>query len=308
MDKPLNYNKLYYFKVLAECENYTKAAKSLFISQPSLSHSIRTLELDLGVRLFEKDGRNVKLSKYGKILASYVDRGIRDIEEGNRTMRNFLRKNSGIVDLGFLPILSYRFIPHFLREFYAEPENAQIVINLWQYYSSISIMKILDGSLDLCLCPFIPDVKNVDFIPVFRQQLICIVGLRHPLAKKRRINLNDISQYPLIRYTDSAGEIQTLINNLLVDCRCVPEKFQYMSEEIAMAGLVATGHKNCIAIVPNLEVLEYYPICKIAINHEKAHRDIFLARRNKPFVSPCAELLQSCILKYAATVKKRHFM
>ena len=61
----MNLNQLYYFSKLAEVEHYTKAAEALDISQPSLSHAIGSLEKELGTKLFEKQGRNVALTKYG---------------------------------------------------------------------------------------------------------------------------------------------------------------------------------------------------------------------------------------------------
>ena len=64
----MNLNQLYYFKTLAELEHYTKAAEKLNISQPTLSHSISSMEKELGANLFEKQGRNVVLTKYGADL------------------------------------------------------------------------------------------------------------------------------------------------------------------------------------------------------------------------------------------------
>ena len=64
----MNLNQLYYFSKLAEVEHYTKAAEALDISQPSLSHAIGSLEKELGTKLFEKQGRNVALTKYGRIF------------------------------------------------------------------------------------------------------------------------------------------------------------------------------------------------------------------------------------------------
>lgn len=64
----MNLNHLYYFRALAKEEHYTRTAKLLSITQPSLSHAISCLEEELGVQLFEKHGRNAKLTKYGKIF------------------------------------------------------------------------------------------------------------------------------------------------------------------------------------------------------------------------------------------------
>ena len=66
----LNLYHLRYFVTLAHLEHYTKAAEELMITQPSLSHAISLLEKELGVSLFEKEGRNIVLTKYGKMFFS----------------------------------------------------------------------------------------------------------------------------------------------------------------------------------------------------------------------------------------------
>jgi DNA-binding transcriptional LysR family regulator len=67
----MNLNQLQYFKILAQEEHYTRAAQMLSITQPSLSHAIAQLEEELGTRLFEKKGRNIVLTRYGKLFLPY---------------------------------------------------------------------------------------------------------------------------------------------------------------------------------------------------------------------------------------------
>ena len=62
----MNLQQLYYFRKLAEVQHYTKAAKALYITQPSLSDSISSLESELSVALFQKKGRGIELTKYGQ--------------------------------------------------------------------------------------------------------------------------------------------------------------------------------------------------------------------------------------------------
>lgn len=66
----MNLNQLHYFAVLARLQHYTKASEELEITQPSLSHAVNALEKEVGTRFFEKQGRNVVLTKYGKFFCS----------------------------------------------------------------------------------------------------------------------------------------------------------------------------------------------------------------------------------------------
>ena len=68
----MNLQQLYYFKTIAELEHYTKASQMLNITQSSLSHSINDLEKELGVLLFIRQGRNVRLTKCGAFFLEFV--------------------------------------------------------------------------------------------------------------------------------------------------------------------------------------------------------------------------------------------
>ena len=82
----MNYNYLLYFSVLAETEHYTQAAARLGISQPSLSSAIHNLEDELGgVRLFEKVGRNVRLTEHGRFYQLKVDSALKEHHSASLT-------------------------------------------------------------------------------------------------------------------------------------------------------------------------------------------------------------------------------
>ena len=92
----MNLNQLHYFSKLAKAEHYTKAAEELGISQPSLSHAIGSLEQELGTKLFEKQGRNVVLTKYGKIFREYVDETLRTLDAGVKKVRTLTGQTEGL--------------------------------------------------------------------------------------------------------------------------------------------------------------------------------------------------------------------
>ena len=84
----MNYNYLRYFSVLAQLEHYTLAAARLGISQPSLSSAIHQLEIELGdVRLFEKVGRNIRLTEEGRYYQEKVDAALHELHTASATLR-----------------------------------------------------------------------------------------------------------------------------------------------------------------------------------------------------------------------------
>lgn len=89
-----------YFVELAKEQQYTKAAKNLNITQPSLSHAIHQLEEELGVLLFEKTGRNTVLTRYGEEFLVYAENTIRTLDQGIRLMQKAAH-GEGVIRLGF---------------------------------------------------------------------------------------------------------------------------------------------------------------------------------------------------------------
>ena len=97
----MNLRHLKFFVVLAKTQHMAKAAELLNISQPSLSYAINSLEKELGVPLFEKDGRNIKLTNFGSIYLTYVQKSLSELDRGSEYISELLDINRGHINLGF---------------------------------------------------------------------------------------------------------------------------------------------------------------------------------------------------------------
>ena len=98
----MNLNQLHYFVTLAHIEHYTRAAEMLSITQPSLSHAISMLEQELETNLFEKRGRNVVLTKYGKVFLEYVEEALKILDSGVKKTRALTSDTGGVIDLAYI--------------------------------------------------------------------------------------------------------------------------------------------------------------------------------------------------------------
>ena len=96
----MNLNQLTYFVTLAQIENYTRAAKRLDITQPSLSHAISNLEKELQVPLFERHGRNVTMTKYGEMFLKYVQDSLHILNLGVERIQEAARIPGGSIPSG----------------------------------------------------------------------------------------------------------------------------------------------------------------------------------------------------------------
>ena len=106
----MNLFHLRYFETLARTEHYSKAAEILSITQPSLSYAISTLESELGIQLFEKRGRNIVLTKYGKAFYSNVKEILANLDNAVRDIK-LVANGEGEINIGFLRTLGTDYVP-----------------------------------------------------------------------------------------------------------------------------------------------------------------------------------------------------
>ena len=210
----MNLYHLRYFVTLAHLEHYTKAADVLAITQPSLSHAISSLEEELGVKLFEKNGRNVSLTKYGKTFLGDVEETLNRLDSSVNGLQ-LAGKGEGQIDVAFLRTLGVDFVPKIIRNFLTANEGKQINFNL--FCDKVLTGDILTGlkekKYDIGFCSKFDDEPLIEFIPVAKQDLVVIVPPGHPLAEKSEIHLEETLPYKQIIFKKRSG-LRQIIDQL----------------------------------------------------------------------------------------------
>lgn len=288
----MNLNHLNYFRVLAKLEHYTQAADKLSITQPSLSHAMSSLEKDLGTYLFEKQGRNIKLTKYGKIYFEYVDRALSELEKGERKLRELTNISSGTIELGYIYTLGPTFVPMLIKKFVTVEENKNIKFVFGQGTTKVLIEELKNEKYDMVLCSYVENEDEVDFIPIENEELVVIVSNEHPLAKKESIDLIDLDNYPFIGFSEKSG-IRPLINKLFEKIDLKPNIICEVEEDNAVAGLVEINYG--IAVVPRISSLKNYNIKILPIIKPTHERFIYLATLKNRYLTPSANLFKNFI-------------
>ena len=170
----MNLNQLYYFQKVAQLQHYHQAAKELNISQPSLSRSIANLEDELGVSLFQKNGRNIELTKYGSIFLEHVNRIIEEIKVAENKMKSLASNSSGHIDIGYVFPLAKSYIPRLVRSFLNQQENHEITFSLSQEITRNLIADLKNEKYDVVFGSLVPDEPEVEFVPVVNQEMVII--------------------------------------------------------------------------------------------------------------------------------------
>lgn len=285
----MNLKHLQYFRVLAKFEHYTKASEELFITQPSLSHAISELEKELGTYLFEKQGRNVRLTKYGRFFLDYVEKALFQLEEGEKNLQELISPDHGKVDLSFIYTLGPHFVPKLIQDFLKNEATKNISFSFSQGTTKNVIRGLKCGKFDLGFCSFLPNEPDIEFIPLVQEELVLIVHKNHPLAKYDSIDLKDIVSYKFISYSEESG-LRPFIDNLFKTAGIEPNIICQVEEDSAVAGLVSIDYG--ISIVPNIWIMKHFDIKIISIRNLKPKRFIYIASMKNKYLSPATNLFK----------------
>lgn len=292
----MNLNHLSYFRVLAKLEHYTQASDELSITQPSLSYAMSSLEKDLGTYLFEKQGRNVKLTKYGKIYFEYVDRALSELEKGEKKIRELTNEATGIIELGYIYTLGPSFIPSLIKEFTSIEENKKIKFSFGQGTTNSLIEELKSEKFDMIFCSYVENQEEIEFIPIANEELVVIVSNDHELAKKDKIDLIELDNYPFIGFGQKSGA-RPLIDGLFEKVNLTPNIICEVEEDNAIAGLVEINYG--ISIVPKIESLKHYNVKVLPITNSTHTRFIYLATLKNKYLTPSVRLFKNYVIEYS---------
>lgn len=272
-------NQLIYFQAVARLEHFRKASEELNISQPSLSHSIQQLEDELGLKLFKRNGRNVSLTKYGKIFLEKVDSILSEFHNTEKFMKQ-LSGNKGHIDIAYVYPLSFSYIPKLVRSFSETEENKDTTFTFSQCLTKDIIAGIEKDIFDVGFCGKMENKPEITFVPVVEQEMVIITSLDHPLAEKDEIKLKEIEKYPIIGY-DQVSALGNYTRRIFHENKLRPNIVYFSPDENAIASLVAEDFG--IAMVANIESLINYRVKVIKIADKKMYHHVYLAYKNDAY-------------------------
>ena len=253
-------NQLLYFQAVAKYEHFRLAAASLNISQPSLSRSIANLEEELGIILFERKGRTVKLTKYGRLFLEHANRILTDVQLAEKQMKK-LSGSSGHVDIAMFSHLQRSIFLILFGNFSPKSANEKISFNFHQTYTGEMVSGVAESErYDVIFGSYVENEPGIQFVPILKQEMIIITPLGHPLTKKKDPGLKDLENYPVMGYDRTSG-LGQFTNRTYASYALSPTVICESPDENAIASLVAENFG--IALVADVDSLDHFPLEKI---------------------------------------------
>lgn len=279
----MNLNQLYYFVTLAHMEHYTRAAQKLSITQPSLSHSISSLENELGTSLFEKQGRNVVLTQYGKLFLEYAEESLRILDAGIKKTRAMTCATGGRIDLGYIYTQGIEFVPELVKNFLAENPEKRIEFGLKNGMTSEIVQGLKEERFDVGFCSGTEKDKELEFIPVAVEQLVLAVPEGHPLFDRKEVTFEELAEYPQIFFNTGSG-LRRIVDQIFESYDIKPKIMFEVDEDTAMAGMVAKGFG--VGILPDVATIRNSGAAIVQIKNLNYRRYIYMVTVNGKYQSP----------------------
>ncbi|VBB05977.1 transcription regulator hth lysr [Lucifera butyrica] len=266
----MNLQHLYYFKAVARMEHYGKAAEELMTSQSGISYAITALEEELGVPLFHKYGRNVRITKYGKVFLEYVEDVISRLEAGIQEMHDLRQPNLQTAVIACMESLSTQYIVELIKLFKASPASRDICFELLQMDTMEMLEGMKAGNVSLGFGNRIDD-KDVVSIPIYSEKFVLIVPLGHRLADCQAVDLPDIKNEEFIFFCEGL-HIQKLIDNIFQSENLKIHSHYRAATDSMVAQFVESGLG--VALIPHSQRLQSYQVQAVELKNCEYRREI----------------------------------
>jgi DNA-binding transcriptional LysR family regulator len=198
MSPPLDSRQIRTFCLLARTGSFTAAARELHLTQSAVSHSMKALEREIGCRLLDRLGKKVVLTQAGEQLLHHAQRILQEMENAQLSLAQLGKWGRGRMRLGASTTACQHLIPPVLREFKESfPEHA---ITLEPGDTNHLVTSLLHHRLDLAISLEPDKEPQIDFHPLFTDNLHFIVGAEHSWARDSRVERAAIPRQNYILY------------------------------------------------------------------------------------------------------------
>jgi len=279
--------RLRQFVVVAREEHLTRAAELLGVPQPTLSRSIARLEAELGVPLFTRPGRSIRLTRHGRSLLEAAERTLATLAGALEEITGEADPSGGRVALGFLHTLGGETVPRLLKEFRARHQKIRFA--LVQDNGSGLLTRLRDGEIDLCLTAPLPQLPGVQTRRLDDQRIDLFVPAGHRLAARQRdgVPLAEAADEDFIVMEPGFG-LRAITDDLCRRAGFEP-RITFEGEEADTArGLVGAGLG--VSLLPaTTSSLADRSVVAVPITEPKAARTVGLAWPcDRPLTAPAA--------------------
>lgn len=207
------------FLRVAECGSFSVAAEQLHLTQPAVSKRVAALEQQLSVRLFDRIGRQIRLTEAGRVLLPSANSILQTVKETRRQLADLSGEVAGQLSLGTSHHIGLHRLPPVLKDYVARYPEVDLELSFLD--SEKAYAEVLGGSIELAVITLSPNPpKTIESHSIWEDPLRFVVSPDHPLAAKEETTLDDLNRYPAI--LPASNTYTTQIVTELFESRALP--------------------------------------------------------------------------------------
>ena len=255
----------------------TAAAAALHLTQSALSHAIRKIESRLGVAIWKREGRNLRLTQSGVYLLNLANRLLPQLEHAEEVMAQYAKGLRGTLRIGMECHPCYQWLQKVVEPYLRGWPDVDVDVK--QRFQFGGIGALFGHEIDVLVTPDPLQKPGLRFIPVFDYEQVLVVAKHHPFARQPFVLPKQLSDETLITYPVEIERLD-IYSQFLIPAQCTPRRHKVIETTDIMLQMVASGRG--VAALPGWLAREYSDRMAIAAVRMGRHgiaKQIFLGLR-----------------------------
>lgn len=260
------------------CGTLTAAADALHLTQSALSHSIAKLERRAGVRLWLREGRNLRLTQAGEYMLAMAERLLPQFETGETVLQQFAAGERGTLRIGMECHPCYQWLLKVVSRYL--PEWPDVDVDVKQKFRFGGMAALFNHEIDVIVTPDPLTMAGISYVPVFDYEQVLVVGRGHPLQGKAHAEPSDLLGETLMTYPVETARLD-VFTEFLLPAGVMARRHKTLESTDIMLEMVASGRG--VAALPRWLVLEYaqrMPLVPVKLGASGIQKKIHLGRRS----------------------------
>lgn len=306
----LEYYKVFYY--VAKAGSFTEAAKELMLTQPAVSQAVKQLELKLGVRLFYRVSRGVKLSEEGRLLYTYVAKGYEQIGQGILKVKQMQNLELGEIRIGASDMTLRFYLLPFLEQFHESYPGIKVNVTNAPTPETLAYLEAEKIDFGVVSTPFAgqngcasPTGKNgqnghngkdgIEVAPVRELEDIFVAGRRFISLKNRMLDFQELKHLPLI-FLEKNTSTRTYMDQFLLESGIVVQpEFELATSDMIVQFALRNLGIGCVMRDFAREYLDSGVLFELFFTRMIPKRQFCVVRNTKMPVSAAASQLLGII-------------
>jgi len=287
-------NQIKYVLKTAKCRSFSHAADELFVSQPTLSQQLSKLEQELGVVLFERTTRSVKLTNAGEDFVTQAQKIVDAWDELNSIMQSHVSLEKGRIIIGVLPTIGQLNLTHYIAAFLKNYSG--IKVEIIEDWSEELMVKLLSNEIDIAfLNPILSAgdtaLNQIECYPLLEDTVMLVTNKNNGMSEKSGVTMEELADMPVLMLKGHTSMTKTMYSEfkrhhinppVVCECDSTDTLVSMIIDGMGISFLtnkVATKYKNTeIKTIPIIPPIKTYTALVLAAS--KHHSPITLAFKN----------------------------